>query len=114
MVLMDNHVRRKRTYFHKRINQSKNIQFVRSLFFCVLIGITSHSLPYCQNIGNGEGQFSLDDLILEIVGNRDYPIISDFDCSHTVPMITLQQRSKMKINAQKGSIEIKILENYVE
>ncbi|MBT3961181.1 MAG: hypothetical protein HN994_02725 [Candidatus Marinimicrobia bacterium] len=65
---MDNHVRRKRTYFHKRINQSKNIQFVRSLFFCVLIGITSHSLPYCQNIGNGEGQFSLDDLSFNLEG----------------------------------------------
>lgn len=59
-------------------------------------------------------QFSLDDLILEVVGNRSYPIISDFDCSHTVPMITLQQRSKMKINAQNSNIEIKILENYVE
>ncbi len=67
-----------------------------------------------EEINLESAQFSLDDLILEIIGNRDYLIISDFDCSHTVPMITLQQRSKMKINAQEGNIEIKILENYVE
>jgi muramoyltetrapeptide carboxypeptidase len=54
--------------------------------------------------------FGLDHLIGEIVGKRDYPIITEFDCSHTVPMHTMRQGSKIRLCAKEGvtltSIEI--------
>ncbi|MFK7827217.1 MAG: LD-carboxypeptidase [Oligoflexales bacterium] len=60
-------------------------------------------------------KFSLDDLILEIVGTRDYPIVMDFDCSHTFPMHTLQQRSKVSIRATgKNTVDFEIKESFVE
>jgi muramoyltetrapeptide carboxypeptidase len=43
--------------------------------------------------------FGHDDLILETVGHRDYPIITGFDCSHTVPMMTLAEESLIRISA---------------
>lgn len=43
--------------------------------------------------------FGLDDLILEIVGKRSYPIISGFDCSHTIPMHTIRQGACVEIKA---------------
>jgi muramoyltetrapeptide carboxypeptidase LdcA involved in peptidoglycan recycling len=47
--------------------------------------------------------FSYDELILEVVGRRDYPIISQFDCGHTVPMLTLAQMTPITIVATEGS-----------
>jgi len=38
-----------------------------------------------------EATFSYEDLFREIVGPRPYPIISNFDCSHCVPMISIPQ-----------------------
>ena len=49
-----------------------------------------------------DADFGLNELILEVVGTRNYPIISDFDCSHTIPMHTIRQGSLMEINAQGG------------
>lgn len=43
--------------------------------------------------------FGLDELILEIVGDRNYPIITNFDCSHTIPMHTIRQGSIIRIEA---------------
>jgi muramoyltetrapeptide carboxypeptidase LdcA involved in peptidoglycan recycling len=47
-----------------------------------------------------EAPFSYDDLFMEVIGKRNYPIISNFDCSHTVPMISIMQLSQVKIEAQ--------------
>jgi muramoyltetrapeptide carboxypeptidase len=47
--------------------------------------------------------FGYDDLILETVGLRSYPIISNFDCCHCVPMISIPQLSPVKFVAKKGS-----------
>jgi muramoyltetrapeptide carboxypeptidase len=46
--------------------------------------------------------FSHNDLIMEIIGNRPYPIISEFDCSHTLPMLTLAQMSPVHVVARGG------------
>ena len=46
--------------------------------------------------------FTLDDLLLEVVGNKTYPIVSEFDCSHTVPMHTLAQNAQITLRADSG------------
>ncbi|WP_127717144.1 S66 peptidase family protein [Halobacteriovorax sp. HLS] len=55
--------------------------------------------------------FDMNELIMEIVGKRDYPIVSEFDLSHTCPMHTLAQLSKVQLIA-KGNYDVtfKILE----
>lgn len=49
--------------------------------------------------------FSLDELLLEIVGKRDYPIISNFDCSHTLPMHTIGEHSKVFLKTVRFFIQ---------
>jgi len=46
--------------------------------------------------------FGYDDLILEIVGRRDYPIVTEFDCSHTCPMLTIAQMTPVTLSATEG------------
>lgn len=44
--------------------------------------------------------FSLEDLLLEILPkNPSYPVVTNFDCGHTHPMITLAQESIVQIDA---------------
>lgn len=43
------------------------------------------------NIDTQGSSFNYDELILETIGNRSYPIVSNFDCGHTFPMLTLGQ-----------------------
>jgi uncharacterized protein (DUF952 family) len=43
--------------------------------------------------------FTLDELILEIIGSRSYPIVTSFDCSHTHPMLTLAERTLVTLDA---------------
>ena len=58
--------------------------------------------------------FGYDDLIIEIVGNREYPIISNFDCGHTLPLINLSQGSLIKLDAKKEyDVNIEILEEMI-
>lgn len=52
---------------------------------------------------NQEGApFNYEDLIQEIVGARPYPIITNFDCSHCVPMISIPQLAPVKLTANQG------------
>ncbi|MCB0390108.1 MAG: LD-carboxypeptidase [Bdellovibrionales bacterium] len=47
-----------------------------------------------------DAPFDYDDLVLEIVGShRSYPIISQFDCGHTNPTLTLAEMCKVSIDA---------------
>jgi muramoyltetrapeptide carboxypeptidase len=50
--------------------------------------------------------FSYDDLILEIVGTtrarRAFPIVTDFDCGHTHPMLTIAEMTRMSLRAATG------------
>ena len=65
---------------------------------------------------NTEGApFELDELLMEIVGKREYPIISEFDCSHTIPMHTIAEETKIFLQASKEyDVTFKILESFVE
>jgi len=68
-----------------------------------------------ETYSNGGAPFELDDLLMEIVGERDYPIITEFDCSHTVPMHAIGERCKISINAGEGyDVNFKLLESFVE
>jgi muramoyltetrapeptide carboxypeptidase LdcA involved in peptidoglycan recycling len=47
--------------------------------------------------------FSYEDLILEIVGaDRPYPIITNFDCGHTHPMLTISEMTQVTFKAGEG------------
>jgi muramoyltetrapeptide carboxypeptidase LdcA involved in peptidoglycan recycling len=46
--------------------------------------------------------FGYDDLILETVGSRSYPVITNFDCCHCVPMISIPLLSPVRLIAEKG------------
>ncbi len=49
-----------------------------------------------------DAPFGYDELLMEVVGPRNYPIVSNFDCSHTVPMITIPQLTPVRLNAQSN------------
>jgi len=58
--------------------------------------------------------FDYDELIREIVGSRTYPVVSNFDCGHTNPMLTIAELSKVSVEAKKDyEVSIKILEPMV-
>lgn len=46
--------------------------------------------------------FDSDGLLREILGKRSYPVITNFDCGHTVPMITLAQHTRVTVDARGG------------
>ncbi len=46
--------------------------------------------------------FGLDDLILEIIGERNFPIATGFDCSHTNPMMTIAQMTPTTLDCGAG------------
>lgn len=57
-----------------------------------------------ENLQIEGAPFGLDDLILEVLGKRDYPIVTEFDCSHTIPMHTIRQGSIVEIDAKDKSL----------
>lgn len=66
------------------------------------------------SIDSEESGLTREDLLQEIIGKRDYPIILDFDCGHTFPMTTLSQRCTLSIYARGGHPEIVIEEPLVQ
>jgi muramoyltetrapeptide carboxypeptidase len=58
-----------------------------------------------ENLKLEGAPFGLDDLLMEIVGQRKYPIISGFDCSHTIPMHTIRQHSLISFEANGASLD---------
>jgi muramoyltetrapeptide carboxypeptidase LdcA involved in peptidoglycan recycling len=65
---------------------------------------------------NDEGApFDLNELLLEVIGKRPYPIVSEFDCSHTIPMHTIGERCSVIIEANNEyDVKFKILNSFVE
>lgn len=54
---------------------------------------------------------SVDDLLLEAVGEaRCFPVVSNFDCAHTVPMLTLAQGVPVRVEAPEGGVARVVLE----
>ncbi|MEY4064381.1 MAG: hypothetical protein RIR26_589, partial [Pseudomonadota bacterium] len=46
-----------------------------------------------------DAPFTYDDLISEVVGHVTYPIVTNFDCGHTIPMVTIPQGAMVELNA---------------
>lgn len=43
--------------------------------------------------------FSEEELVAEIVGRPNYPVVTNFDCGHTHPMLTIAQGTRMRLCA---------------
>ena len=79
--------------------------------FDKIVGFVMGKVEKADNEG---APFVLDDLLLEIIEERAYPIISEFDCAHTIPMHTIGQRSKVYIEAKCDyEVLVKIQEPFV-
>ncbi len=58
---------------------------------------------------NSQGApFGFEELLLEVLNEgspreRKFPVVSDFDCGHTVPMITLPQGVQARLRAELGN-----------
>ncbi|TNE50108.1 MAG: hypothetical protein EP343_09260 [Deltaproteobacteria bacterium] len=59
--------------------------------------------------------FGLDELVSEVLGQRTFPVISEFDCSHTLPMHTMGERCLVSIEARTDcNVTFTILDSFVE
>lgn len=58
--------------------------------------------------------FSMEELLLEIVGDRQIPIVSNFDCSHTHPMLTLAQGAEVTLAAGPDEVRVEVHGPWVE
>jgi len=65
---------------------------------------------------NEEAPFDYEQLVLEIVGSsRKYPIVTEFDCGHTNPTLTIGELTKMRVLVGKEfQVEVTLLEPMVE
>jgi muramoyltetrapeptide carboxypeptidase LdcA involved in peptidoglycan recycling len=57
--------------------------------------------------------FNYEDIFLEILGSRNYPMISNFDTSHCVPMISIPQLSTVELHVD-DSVRFRFLDGGVE
>lgn len=46
------------------------------------------------------------DILLEVLGERNIPILADFDCAHTHPMLTMPIGRAVRIDAAKKSVQL--------
>ena len=52
------------------------------------------------------------DIIKEVLGKKDYPIIYNFDCGHTIPSLMISQDSLLSLKASdKEGVKVEILKN---
>ena len=52
------------------------------------------------------------DIIKEVLGKRDYPIIYNFDCGHAIPSLMISQDSLLSLKAtNKEGVKVEILKN---
>ncbi|MFS4459247.1 S66 peptidase family protein [Bdellovibrio sp. HCB2-146] len=67
-----------------------------------------------ENYDQEGAPFGYDELIKEVVGPRKYPIVSNFDCSHTVPMISIPQMTPVRLTAEGQTAQFEFLDGSVE
>jgi muramoyltetrapeptide carboxypeptidase LdcA involved in peptidoglycan recycling len=61
-----------------------------------------------------DAPFSYSELLMEVVGPRSYPIVAEFDCGHTVPMLTIPQLAPVSLVARQNQpVEFAFLEGSV-
>jgi len=58
-----------------------------------------------------DAPFGYWDLWREVLGTRTYPIVTDFDCGHTLPMITIPQFAVVALVADSKKVEFQFLES---
>ncbi len=58
--------------------------------------------------------FNYDELIQEVVGQRSYPIITNFDCGHTLPMLTIPRYALTQLDARGPNVRFSLLEGSIE
>ena len=58
-------------------------------------------------------KISYEELIKEIIGAREYPVVYNFDCGHTLPSLPIPQKSLVELSVENGVVEFKILENSI-
>jgi muramoyltetrapeptide carboxypeptidase LdcA involved in peptidoglycan recycling len=97
-------------------SQSRNERSFRQL---QLMGafdqIAGLILAKSENFIVNDALFCYEELFMEVVGRRAYPIVSHFDCGHALPMITIPQGIPVRLKAEAGSpVELHILERAVE
>lgn len=63
---------------------------------------------------NSDAPFEFNDLLMEVIGEPDFPIMTNFDCGHTHPMITLGQGIKVELHVKKNEASLKILEPMID
>jgi muramoyltetrapeptide carboxypeptidase LdcA involved in peptidoglycan recycling len=61
-----------------------------------------------------EAPFDYDDLIQEVIGTREYPVVTNFDCGHTIPMLTVPRYARTHLNASSSAVNFTLLEGSVE
>lgn len=64
-------------------------------------------------LNSKKAPFTYDELIMECVGNRSYPIITSFDCGHTHPMHTIPQMSFVRLDTSSNNSMVTILKGTV-
>ena len=69
-------------------------QLERMEVFDVIVGLV---VGKPERFDQRDAPFTLDDLVLEIVGpKRSFPIITSFDCGHTHPMLTIAEMTESR------------------
>ena len=57
--------------------------------------------------------FDYEQLIQEVVGPRSYPIVSNFDCGHTIPMITIPRYAPVRLVVNREGVQLNILDGSI-
>ncbi|MBW9234376.1 hypothetical protein JQK62_19335, partial [Leptospira santarosai] len=52
------------------------------------------------------------EILIEVMGKTDIPILADFDCCHTHPMLTLPIGREVKLDATNR--KVKIMESWIQ
>lgn len=56
-----------------------------------------------DDLGTGRKPY---DILLEVMGAVEFPVLAEFDCSHTHPMLTLPIGAKIKLDADAQKVTI--------
>lgn len=64
-------------------------------------------------LNSKKAPFTHEELIMECIGKRTYPIISSFDCGHTHPMHTIPQMSFVKLDTSANHSMVTIIKKTV-
>jgi len=59
---------------------------------------------------SGESGLTVEDVLLEVLDDVALPVVTGFDCCHTVPMLTLAQGTPVRLTAPEGGLaEVTVL-----